>query len=185
MKKILFHIVIILITLSTGCSKGNDPAIISPPSAPTNKPSDLWAKWQLITYTIKTDQMNYYFTGDGISSHAFRTLTFSRAGNYTADNNAWSGRYNYKTDNNNLVLIPSNAGLIPMTLTIDHFSSHQIQLSSPQVEVNPENPNASEYERFVAYQALSWLYNRNVNTAKLRTIKIQFAYSFIERDSTN
>lgn len=175
MKNLLFLLIVISITLSIGCSKADEAATM--PSIETDKLTSLCRKWELNTYTIKTDQMNYYFTGTGISSHAFRTLTFYKDRNYTAGNDTWSGTFEFSDDSTQIILTPTDSTLGPMSLTIDHLSSHLIHFSSPQVNVNPENPSATDYEKFVAFQGLSWLYNRNVDTSKLRTIKIQFTYS--------
>ncbi|HKH60124.1 MAG TPA: hypothetical protein VKA49_04795, partial [Flavitalea sp.] len=127
---------------------------------------------------------NYLFTGGDISSHTLRTLSFYRTGNYIAGNNAWSGSYEYQDDSTQIMLVPADAGLNSMTYGIEQFSPDQIQFSSPEVEVNPDNPNATDYEKFVASEALSWLHSRNVDVSNFRTIQIQFAYSLKERDST-
>jgi hypothetical protein len=175
MKNVLFLLAIISITLSTGCSKESE-SMTMPPSYKIDKLTCLCTQWKLNTYTIKTDEMNYYFTGTGISTHALRTLTFHMDRNYTAGNNIWSGTFGFSDDSTQIILTPTDTTMIPMTFTIDYFSPQQIQFSSPQVNVNPENPNATDYEKLVAFQGLSWLYNRSVDISKLGTIKIQFTY---------
>jgi hypothetical protein len=175
MKNVFFLLIIISIALNIGCAKENE-SLIMPSSAKINKLTSLCRHWELNTYTIKTDEMNYYFTGTGISTHALRTLTFHKDRTYTAGNNVWSGTFGFSDDSTQVILTPTDTTMIPMTFTIDHFSPQQIQFSSPQVNVNPENPHATDYEKLVAFQGLSWLYNRSVDISKLGTIKIQFTY---------
>jgi len=119
MKNFFFLLVITSITLSIGCSKKNETMIV-PASTITDKLTNICRKWQLNTYTIKTDQGDYYFTGTDISTHALRTLTFYKDRNYTAGNNAWSGTFEFSNDSTQIVLTPTDISLIPITLSIDH-----------------------------------------------------------------
>ena len=181
MKKIFFQVVIIFVAFLTACSKKSDTVIIPPASSDTVKLSTLFGTWQLTGYTIETDDQYYYFNGEDINSHAFRTFIFSN-GNYEAANNEWSGTYEHRQSDREIVLTPLNTGFVPMTLMIDYLLTDQLHLSSPRVSVNPENPNATDYEKFVAAQALSWLYNRNVDTSNVQTVRIGFDYFLKERN---
>jgi hypothetical protein len=181
MKKIFFHITIICVSLITSCSKQSDPSTTAPPSFNSVKSPTILGTWGLTTYTITTDGIDYQFNGSDISSHALRVLAF-RNESYEAADSAWSGTYEYVDDSSKIKLTPVSAGFEPVNLDIDYLLVDQLHLSSPEVMVNPIDPNATDYEKFVAAQGLSWLQNRNIDISDIRTVKIQFAYYLKHRE---
>ena len=88
----------------------------------------------------------------------------------------WSGTFDFSDDSTKIILTPTNFDLVQITLSIDLLSSSSLDFSSPQVNVNPANEDATNYEKFVGEQGLSWLDNRNVQTSNFRTIRIRFTY---------
>ena len=128
-------------------------------------------------YNINTDKEKYYFTGSEIKEHSLRTVTFSRDGNYTSSDTDWSGTYLFLNDSTQIVLTPTISYLVPCVLNLDDISRPRMHFSSPSVQVNPEKTDASDYERFVAYEGLNFLFNRGKDISKLKSMKIEFRYS--------
>ena len=173
MKNFLFLVTVISIIVSAGCSKDNDDII---PLIAKDELTSLCRNWELHTYAIKTDGMYHYFSGNDVSTHVFRSLTFQGDGTYTAGNNELSGSFELSSDHTQLVLKPEDSALVPMIFKIDHFSPQQIQFSTPTVNIQPANPLATNYENLIRFQGLSWLYNRNIDTSGIRSLQIQFTY---------
>ena len=169
--KSTFFLLVIVMPFLEGCSKQQGVW----PVADTD--ASIYKTWELDRYTIKTDGMYHSFSRNTVNMHALRTLRFERDGSYHAAAPNWSGRFNYYDDSSRIFLTPDNPNLPSLTFHFDYISAQQIQWSSPTVTLNPQDPNASEYEQFVAFQGKQWLYNRNIDASLFKSIQIQFTYS--------
>ncbi len=132
--------------------------------------------WQLYMVVVGSDKGNYYITGSELTNQSLYLLDFERTGTYAASNPVWSGRYHFVIDSTQLILEPANSFQIPCALHIDNISRAQMQFSSPWVEVNPEKSGASNYERFIAYQAFTYLGNHQQDISKFRSVRLQLRY---------
>ena len=103
-------------------------------------------------------------------------LNFDRAGQYKASNTLWSGTYRFLSDSTNFILEPTNRNQVDCALYIDNISNKKMQISSPWVEVNPEKPGASNYERFIAYQAFTYLNVHQIDISNIKSAKLQLRY---------
>ena len=132
--------------------------------------------WQLYMFVIGTDKDYYYVTGSELKNQSLYELSFKRTETYIASDNLWSGIYHFTTDSTQLTLEPINPLQLTCGLNIDNISKTKMQFSTPWVEVNPEKAGASNYEKFIVYQAITYLYNHNQDISKLRSVKLQLRY---------
>lgn len=167
---------IIVCLIFAACSKDHELAETSPPDK-VDLLTRISNSWELYMYNISTDKGKYYFTGSELKEHSLRTIAFSKNGNYISASTGWSGTYRLLNDSTQLVLTPDDAYLVDCTLNLDNLSLRQMQLSSPWVQVNPEKTGASDYERFIAYEGLKFLFVRGKDISTLKSIKIEFRYS--------
>lgn len=174
MKNLLFLILIFCLIINVNCSKAPYIEVLS--TSNDDRVMSIYRLWDLNIYSVKTDGMYYTFGRPDILSHALRTLKFHGDGTYTAADAAWSGTFEIAADSTQLVLKPIDMDWISMHFSIDYLSPQQIQFSTPLVNVNPVDPEALDYEKLIAFQGLSWLYNRNLDTSNIRALRIQFTY---------
>ena len=127
-------------------------------------------------FIIGTDRDYYYFTGSELKNNSLYVLSFDRMGDYSASNTQWSGTYHFLSDSTQFILEPANPYLVACALHIDNISKKQMQVSSPWVQVNPEKTGASECERFIAYQAFTYLSNHQNDVSKLKSVKLVLRY---------
>lgn len=127
-------------------------------------------------FVIGTDKDYYYLTGSELQNQSLYELSFDRTEKYTASNPLWSGTYHFISDSTQLTLEAVNSLQLSCVLTIDNISKAKMLLSTQWVEVNPEKMGASNYERFIAYQALTYLDNQHQDISKLRSVKLQLRY---------
>ena len=128
-------------------------------------------------YVIATDKGYYYFTGSELTNHSLYKLSFDRTGQYNASNTLWSGTYRFLSDSTYFILEPTNRNQFDCTLHIDNISNKKMQISSPWVEVNPEKPGASDYERFIAYQVSTYLSVHQIDISSFKSVKLQLRYA--------
>ena len=176
MKNYSVRLLIVGLIFFTSCSR-DDELIETPPQAELDLLTTISNSWELYMYNIDTDKEKYYFTGSDLKNHSLRTVTFSKNGNYTSANTSWSGTYLFLNDSTQISLTPTLPYFVPCLLNLDFISVGRIQFSSPWVQVNPEKTDASDYERFVAYEGLKFLFIRGKDISKLKSIKIEFRYS--------
>lgn len=177
MKNYSVRLLIVALIFFTACSKDGE-LVETPPLDQLDLLTTISkGSWDLYMYNIITDKEKYYFLGSEIKEHSLRTVTFSRDGNYSSSDSDWSGTWLFLNDSSQIVLTPAISYLVPCVLNLDYVSSPRIHFSSPSVQVNPEKTDASEYERFVAYEGLNFLFKRGKDISKLKSIKIEFRYS--------
>lgn len=171
------YIIIILLgsIILTSCSKHIEEEVIVP-SIETDLLTTISNNWELYMYVIATDKGYYYLTGSAIANHSLYKLSFDRAGGYNASNDLWSGTYRFLGDSTHFILEPTARNQIDCTLQIDNISSKKMQISSPWVEVNPEKQGASNYERFIAYQAFTYLGVQQIDISTTKSVKLQLRY---------
>lgn len=97
-------------------------------------------------------------------------------GGYNASNTLWSGTYRFLGDSTHFILEPTARNQVDCTLQIDNISNKKMQVSSPWVEINPERPGASTYERFIAYQAATYLSAQQIDLSNIKSVKLQLRY---------
>ena len=173
--KIYITIALLTSIIFTSCSKDIEEEMIAPP-AKTDLLTTISNNWELYMYVIATDKGYYYLTGSVVTSHSLYKLSFDRTGAYIASNNLWSGTYRFLGDSTQFILEPTARNQVDCTLQIDNISSKKMQVSSPWVEVNPEKPGASNYERFIAYQASVYLSAQQIDISTLKSVKLQLRY---------
>jgi len=176
MKNYSVRLLIVGLIFFNSCSR-DEELIETPPQAKLDLLSTISNSWKLYMYNIGTDKDKYYFTGSDLENHSLRALTFSKNGNYISANTSWSGTYLFLNDSTQIVLTPSLPYFVPCLLNLDFISLDRVQFSSPWVQVNPEKADASDYEKFVAFEGLKFLYNRGKDISNLKSIKIEFRYS--------
>src|SRR6185295_18920879 len=176
MKNYSVRLLVVGLIFFTSCSRDNE-LIDTPPQAELDLLSTISNSWELYMYNIGTDKGNYYFTGSDLKNLSFRALTFNKNGNYSSANSSWSGTYLFLNDSTQIVLTPSLPYFVPCLLNLDYVSLERIQFSSPWVQVNPEKADATDYERFVAYEGLKYLFIRGKDISNLKSIKIEFRYA--------
>ena len=169
---IIFFLASIILT---SCAKHIDEEMIAPP-AQTDLLTTISNNWELYMYVIATDKGYYYLTGSAIANHSLYKLSFDRAGGYNASNSLWSGTYRFLGDSTHFILEPAARNQVDCTLQIDNISNKKMQISSPWVEVNPEKPGASNYERFIAYQAFTYLGVHQIDISTIKSVKLQLRY---------
>ena len=157
------------------CSKNIEKEAIVPPIK-TDLLTMISSNWELYMYVIATDNGYHYFTGSELTNHSLHKLNFDRTGRYDASNIAWSGTYRFLSDSTNFILEPTNRNQVDCTMYIDNISNKRMLISSPWVEVNPEKPGASNYERFIAYQAFTYLTVHQVDISNIKSVKLQLRY---------
>lgn len=174
--KIYITISLLASIIFASCSKHIDVEVMAPP-AKTDLITTISGNWELYMYVIGTDNGYYYFTGSELTNHSLYKLSFDRTGGYNASNTLWSGTYRFLGDSTQVVLEPTDPNQIDCTLHIDNISNKKMQISSPWVEVNPEIPGASDYERFIAYQAFTYLSVHQIDASNFRSVKLQLRYA--------
>jgi hypothetical protein len=176
MKIYLTIFILASISFCTSCSKHKEDETIVP-AVKTDLLTTISSNWELYMYVIGTDNAYYYFTGYELKNHSLYMLSFDRTGNYYASDAQWSGTYRFLNDSTQLILLPTDPYLFGCTLHIDNISKKQMKISSPWVQVNPEKPGASDYERFIAYQALKYLSSdQQKDISKLKSVKLELRY---------
>ena len=176
MKNYSVRLFLVGLAFLNACSK-NDEIVETPQQAKLDLLTTISNSWDLYMYNISTDREKYYFTGADLNRHSLHSLTFSKDGNYTSANTDWSGIYQFLNDSTQIELTPTVPYFVSCVLNLDFISADRIQFSSPSVQVNPERPGASDYERFIAQQGLNFLYDRGKDTTNLKSIKIEFKYT--------
>ena len=176
MKNYSVRLLIVGLIFISACSKEGELAETPPPMG-LDLLTRISNSWELYMYNISTDKAKYFFTGSAVKEHSLSTVTFSRNGNYTSADTDWSGTYLFLNDSTQLVLTPASPYLVACVLNLDNISLHQMQFSSPWVQVNPEKPGASDYERFIAYEGLKFLVVQGKDVSNLKSIKIELRYS--------
>jgi len=176
MKNYSVRLLIVWLLFFTACSK-DDVIVETLPPDRLDLLTTISNSWELYMYNISTDKGKYYFTGSELKEHSLRTVTFSKDGNYTSANTNWSGTYLFLNDSTQIVLTPAASNFVACVLNLDNISLHRMQFSSPWVQVNPEKTGASDYERFIAYQGLKFLFGQGKDISNLKSIKIEFRYS--------
>jgi hypothetical protein len=173
--KICITIFLLASIIFTSCSKHNEEEVIAPPAKP-DLLTTISSNWELYMYVIATDNGYYYLTGSELTNHSLYNLSFDRTGTYNASTTRWSGTYRFLGDSTHFILEPTDRNLFDCTLQIDNISNKKMQLSSPWVEVNPEKNGASDYERFIAYQAFTYLSAHQIDMANIKSVKLQLRY---------
>ena len=174
--KIYITISLLASIIFISCSKHTEEeAIVTP--VKTDLLTMFSSNWELYMYVIATDNGYYYFTGSELTNHSLYKLNFDRTGQYDASNTLWSGTYRFLSDSTNFILEPTNRNQVDCSLHIDNISNKKMQISSPWVEVNPEKTGASNYERFIAYQASTYLSVHQINIATIKSVKLQLRYA--------
>ena len=160
----------------TSCSRHIEKEVL-PPAATPDLLTTISNNWELYMYVVATDKGYYYFTGSRLTDHSLYKLSFDRMGGYSASDALWSGTYRFLGDSTQFILEPSARNQVDCTLQIDNISSKKMQVSSPWVEVNPEKSSPSKYERFIAYQALTYLSVHQIDISDLRSVHLQLRYA--------
>ena len=173
--KIYITISLLASIIFTSCSKHIEEEVIAP-SAKIDLLTTISSNWGLYMYVIATDNGYYYFTGSALTNHSLYKLSFDRTGGYNASNTLWSGTYRFLGDSTHFILEPTARDQVDCTLHIDNISNKKMQISSPWVEVNPEKPGASDYERFIAYQAFTYLSVHQIDISTIKSVKLQLRY---------
>jgi len=173
--KIYITISLLASIIFTSCSKHIEEEVIAP-SAKIDLLTTISSNWGLYMYVIATDNGYYYFTGSALTNHSLYKLSFDRNGEYNASNTLWSGTYRFLGDSTHFILEPTARDQVDCTLHIDNISNKKMQISSPWVEVNPEKPGASDYERFIAYQAFTYLSVHQIDISTIKSVKLQLRY---------
>jgi len=173
--KIYITISLLASIIFTSCSKHIEEEVIAA-SAKTDLLTTISSNWELYMYVIATDNGYYYFTGSVLTNHSLYKLRFDRTGGYNASNILWSGTYRFLGDSTHFILEPTDRNQVDCTLHIDNISNKKMQISSPWVEVNPEKPGASDYERFIAYQASTYLTVHQIDISNIKSVKLQLRY---------
>ena len=173
--KVYLTIFLLASIIFISCSKHIQEEAIVPPAKP-DLLTMITNNWELYMYVIATGSGYYYFTGSELSNHSLYKLNFDRTGRYDASNTLWSGTYQFSSDSTNFILEPTNRNQVDCSLFIDHISSQKMQISSPWVEVNPEKAGASNYERFIAYQAFTYLSVHQIDISNIKSVKLQLRY---------
>jgi len=173
--KICITISLFASIIFTSCAKHIEEEVIAP-SAKTDLLTTISNNWELYMYVIATDNGYYYYTGSELTHHSLYKLSFDRTGGYNASNTLWSGTYRFLGDSSQFILEPTSRDQVACTLHIDNISNMKMQISSPWVEVNPEKPAASNYERFIAYQAFTYLSVHQIDISNIKSVKLQLRY---------
>jgi len=173
--KIYITISLLASMIFISCSKDIEKEAIVPP-VKTDLLTMISSNWELYMYVIATDNGYYYYTGSELTNHSLYKLNFDRTGRYDASNAVWSGTFRFLSDSTNFILEPTNRNQVDCTMYIDNISNKKMQISSPWVEVNPEKPGASNYERFIAYQASTYLNVHQVDISNIKSVKLQLRY---------
>ena len=173
--KIYITISLLASIIFTSCSKHIEEEVIVP-SPPTDLLTTISSNWELYMYVIATDKGYYYFTGSSLANHSLYKLSFDRTGGYHASNALWSGTYRFLGDSTRFILEPTARDQVDCILYIDNISNKKMQISSPWVEVNPEKTGASDYERFIAYQAFTYLSVQQIDVSNIKSVKLQLRY---------
>ena len=173
--KIYITISLLALIIFASCSKHVEEEVIAP-SAKTDLLTAISSNWELYMYVIATDKEYYYLTGPELTNHSLYKLSFDRTGGYNASNPLWSGTYRFLGDSTHFILEPTARDQIDCTLHIDNISNKKMQISSPWVQVNPEKPGASDYERFIAYQASTYLSVHQIDISNIKSVKLQLRY---------
>ena len=160
----------------TSCTKNIEEEAIAP-SAKTDLLTTISSNWELYMYVIATDNGYYYYTGSELTTHSLYKLSFDRTGGYNASNTLWSGTYRFLGDSTQFILEPTARNQVDCILHIDNISNKKMQISSPWVEVNPEKAGASNYERFIAYQASTYLSVHQMDISNFKSVKLQLRYA--------
>ena len=126
-------------------------------------------------YVIATDKGYYYLTGSVVTNHSLYQLSFDRSGGYIASDALWSGTYRFLGDSSQIILEPTARNQVDCILQIENISSRKMQVSSPWVEVNPEKPSATNYERFIAHQASTQLRMQQIDMSAIKSVKLQLS----------
>lgn len=168
---------VMLLFMLAGCSKMHETYVKQDAPVMESRFNRICTKWQLKTYTIKTDLQDYVYTGTDLDEHALKTMTLNKNLTYKSENDLWSGRFAFGQDSAAVLFTPFEPGLIPFSLHIDGITIDQLFLSSPAVTVNPEKPTSDAYEKFVAYEGLHWLYEHQVDIKNLKSVQIEFLYA--------
>jgi hypothetical protein len=173
--KMYIAISLLVSIIFTSCSKDIEEEVIAP-SAKIDLLTTISNNWELYMYVIATGNGYYYFTGSELTNHSLYNISFDRTGGYNASNTLWSGTYRFLGDSTHFILEPTARNQVDCTLQIDNISSQKMQVSSPWVEVNPEKPGASNYERFIAYQASTYLNRHQIDVSNIKSVKLQLRY---------
>lgn len=173
--KIYITICVLASIIFSSCSKHIEEEVITPP-AKIDLLTTISANWELYMYVIATDRGYYYLTGSVVTNHSLYKLSFDRTGGYSASNALWSGTYRFLGDSTQFILEPTARNQVDCTLQIDNISNKKMQVSSPWVEVNPEKAGASNYERFIAYQASTNLSVQQIDMSTIKSVKLQLRY---------
>ncbi len=174
--KIYITISLLASIIFSSCSKHIEKEA-GVPSPKTDLLTTISNNWELFMYVVATDNGYYYFTGSGLTNHSLYKLSFDRTGAYSASNPLWSGTYRFLADSTQFILEPTARNQVDCTLQIENISSKKMQVSSPWVSVNPEKPGASNYERFIAYQAFTYLSVHQIDISNFRSVKLQLRYA--------
>ena len=158
------------------CSKHVEEDVIVP-AVKTDMLTAISNNWELYMYVIGTDNGYYYVSGSVLTTHSLHKLSFDRTGSYHASNTLWSGTYRFLGDSTSFILEPTNPSQIVCTLQIDNIFNDRMLVSSPWVTVNPEKPGASDYERFIAYQAFTYLNMQRVDVSNIKSVKLGLRYA--------
>jgi hypothetical protein len=173
--KVYITIYLLATIVFTSCSKHIEQEAIAP-SAKIDLLTTISNNWELYMYVIATDNGYYYLSGSEITNHSLHELSFDRAGRYNASNPLWSGTYRFLGDSTHFILQPTSLDQVDCTMQIDNISNKKMQISSPWVEVNPEKSGASKYERFIAYQASTYLSAKQIDMSIMKSVKLQLRY---------
>src|SRR5215204_3918710 len=173
--KIYITISLLASIILTSCTKHIEEEAIVPP-AKTDMLTTISSNWELYMYVIATDNGYYYYTGSELTNHSLYQLSFDRTGRYNASNMLWSGTYRFLGDSTQFMLEPTDRNQIDCTLHIDNISNKKMQVSTPWIEVNPEKTGASNYERFIAYQASTYLSVHQIDMSNTKSVKLQLRY---------
>ena len=173
--KICITISLLASMIFTSCSKHIEEEVIVP-SVKTDLLTTISSNWELYMYVVATDKEYYYFSGSELTNHGLYKLSFDRIGGYNASNALWSGAYRFLGDSTQFILEPTARNQVDCTLHIDNISNKKMQISTPWVNVNPEKAGASNYERFIAYQASTYLSMHQIDLSNLKSVKLQLRY---------
>ena len=173
--KIYITISLLASIFFTSCSKHIEEEVMAP-SAKTDLLTAISSNWELYMYVIATDKEYYFFSGSEITNHSLYKLSFDRIGRYSASNALWSGTYRFLGDSTQFILEPTARDQVDCILHIDNISNKKMQVSSSWVEVNPEKSGASKYERFIAYQASTYLSMHQIDVSNIKSVKLQLRY---------
>lgn len=173
--KIYITVFFLATIIFTSCSKHIEQEVTAPSATP-DLLTTISSNWELYMYVIATDNGYYYFSGSELTNHSLYKLSFDRTGGYSASNILWSGTYRFLGDSTHFILEPTARNQVDCTMQIDNISSKKMQISSPWVEVNPEKQGASNYERFIAYQAFTYLSVHQIDMSTMKSVKLQLRY---------